>query len=253
MKNDLAFLLDTGLHLYEHQSTRNPNMPLRNLFYISREYQSMIQNQTLYSPKPVKLPAPHFIVFYNGAEPAPEKQVLQLSDCFEPRTEEPELELKVTVLNINPGYNESILAACSILQEYMLYVTRVRQHAESMSLKKAVERAVGECMEEGILSEFLRKHRAEAIEVCIFEFHAEEEWKKIRAAEYEMGLEEGISQGISQGIRQGISQGERRKLVSMVSRKWSKGLSSAQIAELLEEDLDTIEEIVAEFSGKQEL
>ena len=31
MKNDLAFIIDTDLFLYEHQSTYNPNMPLRDL------------------------------------------------------------------------------------------------------------------------------------------------------------------------------------------------------------------------------
>ena len=42
MKNDLAFILDMNLYLYEHQSTYNPNMPLRDLFYISNEYQKLV-------------------------------------------------------------------------------------------------------------------------------------------------------------------------------------------------------------------
>ena len=66
MKNDLAFIVATNLFLYEHQSTYNPNVPLRNLFYISSEYQKMVDSNKLYSSTLLEIPAPHFVVFYNG-------------------------------------------------------------------------------------------------------------------------------------------------------------------------------------------
>lgn len=66
MKNDLAFIIATNLFLYEHQSTYNPNMPLRDLFYISSEYQKLVDHKSLYSSVLQKIPAPNFIVFYNG-------------------------------------------------------------------------------------------------------------------------------------------------------------------------------------------
>ena len=68
MKNDVAFLLDNRLSLYEHQSTWNPNMPLRDLFYVSRTYQGLVKDEILCSSKRLRLPAPHFLVFYNGTE-----------------------------------------------------------------------------------------------------------------------------------------------------------------------------------------
>ena len=68
MKKDLAFIIDTELFLYEHQSTYNPNMPLRDLFYISSEYQKLVDKKSLYSSVLQKIPAPQFIVFYNGTE-----------------------------------------------------------------------------------------------------------------------------------------------------------------------------------------
>ena len=68
MKNDLAFIIGTDLFLYEHQSTYSPNMPLRNLFYISSEYQKLVDHKSLYSSCLLKVPAPQFIVFYNGTE-----------------------------------------------------------------------------------------------------------------------------------------------------------------------------------------
>ena len=68
IKNDLAFIIGTDLFLYEHQSTYNPNMPLRDLFYISSEYQKLVDHKSLYSSCLLKVPAPQFIVFYNGTE-----------------------------------------------------------------------------------------------------------------------------------------------------------------------------------------
>lgn len=68
MKNDLAFIIDMNLFLYEHQSTYNPNIPLRDLFYISAEYQKLVDRKSLYSSSLQKIPAPYFIVFYNGTE-----------------------------------------------------------------------------------------------------------------------------------------------------------------------------------------
>ena len=55
MKNDVAFLVDFQLNLYEHQSTWNPNMPLRNLFYAAKEYQTLTRDQSLYAPQLVKI------------------------------------------------------------------------------------------------------------------------------------------------------------------------------------------------------
>ena len=48
MKNDLAFLLDVVLNLYEHQSTFNPNMPTRALLYFAKLY---IRVHSIRSPR----------------------------------------------------------------------------------------------------------------------------------------------------------------------------------------------------------
>ena len=176
MKNDLAFLINLELNLYEHQSTWNPNMPLRDLFYVAKEYEQLIRKETLYSSRLVKLPVPRFLVFCNGRMPdQAEKIVLKLSDSFEKRTGEPELELKVTVLNINAGCNETLMNACRLLKEYSLYVARVRSYASQMDMNTAVNRAVEECISEGILADFLLKSRAEVVAMSIFEYDEERE------------------------------------------------------------------------------
>lgn len=197
-KNDISFVFDLELMLYEHQSTVNPNMPLRDLVYVTSVLQKRVDAAKLYGSRQVMIPAPRFVVFYNGTKAQPEKRLLRLSDAYEKPQEHPELELTVTVYNINKGCNQKIMAACRMLQEYAEYVARVREYAASMPLAAAVESAVDECIREGILSDFLKANRAEAINVWLYEFNEEE----YRQCLYEEGLEDGIKRGVEQGIEQ---------------------------------------------------
>ena len=160
MKNDLAFIINTNLFLYEHQSTYNPNMPLRDLFYISSEYQKMVDWKSLYTSTRLRIPTPNFIVFYNGTEKKEDKWVDYLSESYENMSGEPNLELKVITLNINVGHNKKLMEECQTLREYAQYVAKVRRYSEEMELNTAVERAVSESIQEGILKEFLQKNRA---------------------------------------------------------------------------------------------
>ena len=242
MKNDVAFLLDNRLSLYEHQSTWNPNMPLRDLFYVSRTYQGLVKDETLYSSKRLRLPAPHFLVFYNGTEEREERSILKLSNSFEyagTQKEEPSLELKVLVLNINQGNNKELLEVCRTLREYMIFVDRIRLYTKTMELDAAAERAVDECIHEGVLSDFLRKNRGEAIEMSIFEYDEERELKLIRRAEYEEGREDGLKQGRLAAIK------------NLVAKKLEKGKTAEQIAEDLEEEVSVIEQLMENLSHKE--
>lgn len=200
MKNDLAFIIDTNLYLYEHQSTYNPNMPLRDLFYISNEYQKLLDKKSLYSSSLQKIPAPNFIELYNGTDTLSAFSEHRLSSAFENLSGEPKLELIVTVLNINEGHNALLMEHCQTLKEYSQYVAKVRKYAAGMPLDQAVEYAVDECIKENILADFLRKNRAEVISMSIFEYDKEEEEKKLRKAEYEAGVEAGEKSGIQKGI-----------------------------------------------------
>ncbi len=190
MKNDLSFLIMDQMHLYEHQSTYTPNMPLRDLFYVADLLQEFVKNKSLYSSKRITLPNPHFVVFYNGTEEMPEKVELKLSDAFAVKTEEAELELKVQILNINPGMNETLKEKCPALKEYMIYVDKVRTYAKKMLFEEAVERAIEECIRDNVLREFLMKQKAEVFKMSIYEYDKEREWKLIRADEREIGREE---------------------------------------------------------------
>ena len=199
MKNDLAFIMDTNLYLYEHQSTYNPNMPLRDLFYICSEYQKLVDKKSLFSSTLQKIPAPNFIEFYNGSTVISDCTELRLSSAFEHLSGEPKLELVVTVFNVNEGHNAELMQHCSMLKEYAQYVARVRHYASDMPLNEAVKHAVDECIREGILAEFLARNRNEVISMSIFEYDKELEEKKLRKAEFEAGREAGHEAGFAEG------------------------------------------------------
>lgn len=194
-KNDVSFVFDFELMLYEHQSTMNPNMPLRDLFYVADLLQERTYINDLYGSSLIRIPSPRFVVFYNGTDPRSERHTLKLSDAYEKTRENPELELTVTVYNINYGFNEEIMDSCRMLKEYAMYVERVRTYAKQMPLPEAVEKVVDECIAEGILSDFLRKNRAEAIKVSIYEYDEELHFKTLFEEGHAKGLEHGIEQG----------------------------------------------------------
>lgn len=179
-KNDVSFVFDFQLMLYEHQSTVNPNMPLRDLLYVTDVLQGRIRNEDLYNRSLVKIPAPKFIVFYNGVDFQPERQTLRLSDAFEKKLEHPELELTVSVYNINLGHNTELLETCRVLKEYAQYVAQVRAFSKNMPFAEGVEEAVDYCIREGILRDFLSKNRAEAVAVSIYEYDEEKHMKAVR-------------------------------------------------------------------------
>lgn len=196
MKNDVSFILDFQLNLYEHQSTVNPNMPLRDLFYVSRVLQKLVKDNDLYGSALVKIPTPHFIVFYNGKKEQPERREYRLSDAFIKQADEPQLELIVTVININQGKNEQLLADCRDLREYSIYIEKVRNYAACMPIESAVERAVEECIKEGILADFLSENKAEVIAVSIFEYNEELYFAGLRQEGYERGKAEGKAESV---------------------------------------------------------
>lgn len=203
MKNDLAFIIDMNLLLYEHQSTYNPNIPLRDLFYISAEYQKLVNRKSLYSSFQQIIPAPYFIVFYNGTEKDEEYWENSLSEAYENLIG----KLKVITLNINEGHNKELMEQCQILREYAQYVARVRKYTKEMNLDAAIERAVNECIREGILKEFLQENRAEVIAMSIFEYNKEEEDKKLRKAEFASGYDSGYNSGYDTGFEVGKQDG----------------------------------------------
>ena len=210
VKNDAAFVVDSRLNLYEQQANANPNMPLRDLYYVAEELKRIAPPNTLHRSTKVKIPAPRFVVFYNGVSKQQERQIYKLSDLFEVKEAEPELELKVTVININPGCNEEVLEKCESLRGYMTFVENVRENRSGgMELKDAVSCAVESCIEKDILADFFREHREEIVEMWEYEFDQEVYDRVLREDGEAIGFEKGEVVGFEKGEAAGLEKGKK--------------------------------------------
>ena len=205
--NDVSYLVDNKIIvLAEHQSTINPNMPLRCLEYISRLYETLFESKEKYSRKLLNIPTPEFYVFYNGEEAYPSDKILKLSEAFIERGTETNLDLTVKVININRQNRHPVLENCQTMQEYSIFVETVRKWKE-IDTQNGFEKAVEECIENNILREYLKRKTKEVLNMLLAEYDYETDIAVQRAEEREIAFAEGIEQGIEQGIERGIEQG----------------------------------------------
>ena len=208
----MSFIVVDEMVLLEHQSTHNPNMPLRGLLYFSRLYGKYIDvnKVDVYNSSLQMLPTPRYVVLYFGERRRPYREVMRLSDSFVAGPGD--LEVTATVLNCNEGRNDAIMQACETLRGYahLLALARANE-ATGMDLWEAVHEAVSQCIEEGVLADYLTTHREEAEEM-LFTIQDEERamrvhYEAVEREAQEKGFEKGLKQGLEQGIEQGIEQG----------------------------------------------
>ena len=244
MKNDVSCIIDMMMQLYEHQSTVNPNMPLRNLFYVSDLLQKYIYEEgiDIYSRKQIKIPTPKFVVFHNGDEEQPERKEIRLSKAFSANTGETNMELVVLQININKGQNEELKAACKTLQEYAEFTERAREHRKEMELEDAIRTTIDECIRDGILKDFLLKNKAEVYHMCLYEFDVELHERVLREEEREEGRLEGIREGRLAGQQEGMQNG--KKFAKQVFKAFMSGKTPETIAEELNVPLEEVKNLV---------
>ena len=199
MKNDVSFVIDCNMCLYEHQSTYCPNMPLRGFLYFADLYKKYIKDVDLSVSRQVKIPTPHYVVFYNGTERKEQEFTQKLSDAFEDDSEGC-MELIVKTININYGYNQELMSKCKSLADYAYFVAEIRKNLENMPLQEAVEHAVDICIEKDILKDFLMEQKSEVIAMSIYEYNEE----YVRKVLFEDGVEKGYNRGAEEERIQGI-------------------------------------------------
>lgn len=208
MKNDVSFLLDGNISLWEQQGSVNSNMPIRGLIYFGNLYDQYIKVNELniYGKKLQKIPTPQYIVFYNGTEDYAPVTKLRLSDAFINKTDNSEFEWTATVYNLNRGKNEELLGRCRPLYEYMELINRIRDNQKrGMDVKNAVDAAVDSCIADGIMKDFLTKHKAEVMSVCLTEFDEKVYTEGIREEGREEGRVEGREEGREEGLKALVS------------------------------------------------
>ena len=205
MKNDISFIVESNMCLYEHQSGYCPNMPLRGLFYFSDLYKKLLKDVDLSVRKRIRIPSPRYVVFYNGLERKEEELIQKLSESYEDGNEGC-MEITVHTININRGHNRSLLEKSPSLYGYSFFVSLVREKMERMKLNEAVESAVEECIRKDILKDFLLEQKAEVVAMSIYEYN--EEYAK--KANFEAGEEEGYERGREAGREEGLEAGQAR-------------------------------------------
>ena len=234
MKNDMSFIISSTLNLYEHQSTFNPNMPIRGLMYFARLYEAYIKKHGLniYGGSPVKLPRPQFIIFYNGRNEYPDEMVLKLSDAFVPKTpDEAVLECRATMLNINYGHNSALLDSCRRLHDYSYFIAKVNEYINSgYTTEDAIGRAIDYCIENDILADILIKCKSEVTDMLLTEFDEKLYKKTIYREGYEDGVNKGFERGISEAREQAIKNSiamlksmnvPDEKIVSLIAKNYA--------------------------------
>jgi len=237
--NDLSFTIDDRIVvLAEHQSTLNENVPVRLLMYIGRVYENIVNREKLYQKKLEKIPTPEFIVLYNGKKPCPDFQELRLSTAFKDicglKLSEDgvlPLELVVQVYNINHGHNKEILGRSKNLTGYSILIGKINEYSENLPIEEAVTNAVKYCLEYGILTEFLKRHGSEVVNM-LFEEITIEEIAEIRARE---AAEEARTEGLSQGLDEAYRNVARNSL--------SEGVPIEIIQKITGLDMETIQSL----------
>ena len=226
MKNDVSFIINSDISLYEHQSTYNPNMPVRQLMYLGRQYDKYIKRtkQNMYGRKQMTLPLPRLVTFYNGTDNVPDK-VLKLSDSFPEGTDhsKADAEVRVHMYNVRPQYHSNLLVECKSLAEYSWFIEEIRSNCKKMSLEQAVDKAISEMPENFEIKRYLKGHQSEVKNMCLTEYDEAETMQLFK--------------------EEGREEGREEQLISQICRKLRKGKNTVQIAEDLEEDAARVQAI----------
>ena len=236
MKNDATILLRSSVSLWAHQSSINPNMPVRELMYLGKFYDRFIhlQKANIYGRKLVHLPVPKIVVFYNGVEGSEDETVLRLSDAFvvEGKEIEPDVEVKVRMINVNFGHNKELMAACKPLSEYAWFVQRIRDHLKDHEIEEAIDLAIKEMPKDFVIRDFLIGNKAEVRDMCITEYNETETMQMF----WEEGKEEGLKEGKEAGLKEGLLEKAMQVYENCVARGMSEedalaisGLEDAQM------------------------
>ena len=248
-ENDLSFIIDNRwIVLAEQQSTLSPNIPLRMLVYVARQYENLVFSRDIYSRKLVKIPTPELYVFYNGPQDAPVEQEMKLSDAFMAECDKIAIEVAVKFINVNYEKGAEILKRCKAMEGYSLLLHMIREECEATGeLKTAIEKCIRKCVEEGIIADFLKEHGGEVMSF-LFEKLTREECEAIREADgfeegYAKGIEKGEASGFAKGKTEGYEEGEAAGELKVAGAMKAKGMTTNEICEITGLKRSQIEEL----------
>lgn len=190
MKNDVSFIINNYLNLYEHQASLCGNLPLRGLFYFSDLYKSLYYEQAIYRKNQIKILTPIFVVFYNGVEDVPDNFDVKLSGSFINPTDSPDVEVIAHIKNINYGHNSNLYHKCSKLKEYSIFVNMVHETLNKDNKEKHADllaEIIDSCIHNNILTDILMRERGRIMECFLSHFDADEYIDFVKREGYDEG------------------------------------------------------------------
>ena len=195
--NDIAVLVDGQFILMiEHQSTINPNMPLRLLEYIARIYGNIVDSRAKFSRHLVPLARPEFYVFYTGDQKLPPESYLHLSDAFpnQPPKADLTLELKVKVCTIKSESPSPVVHSCHDLEQYVQFLELVEE-ARAAGHENPLKWAIQEAVRRNILRDYLERKGGEVLSILMTEYNYATDMAVLKEEAYEDGLFVGREEG----------------------------------------------------------
>ncbi len=210
--NDVSFIIAGDMNIYEQQSTFNPNMPVRMLQYAGHLYGKYIKQHNChqFGSKQLELPVPRLIVFYNGMSSKTDECILKLSSSFKLKSSsEPDIEVRVRMLNINYGHNKNLLDACNALGAYSWLVEEVRLHEKEIGRMRAIDRAINTMPDDFVIKRFLVLNRTEVRGMLFDDMTLEE----VRALDRRDTREEEQERILNNLLAYGINPQDAKRLV----------------------------------------
>ena len=255
MRNDLSFLIDMTLNVFEHQSTYNPNMPLRGFFYMSSAYQKYIalNHLDIYSSKRISLPLPQYYVFYNGTKNMPDESRILLTDSMThpDAAQKSSAQFSAHMININAGHSSGIMQRCPKLYQYSLFIEEIRQNQkQGAALREAVETAVDSCIRQGILTDILLGNKAEVTNMILQEYDEDLHIRNEKEISFQDGYEKGCRDAEDKVLAEKQRADDERKRADNINTLNKilmlklKGKNDEEIADSLHLPLETVHQML---------
>ena len=165
-----------------------------------------------------------------------------MSDAYIVKDGEPSLELKVKVINIRPEEHHEILEKCQVLKEYSQFMEIVQNYQISGE-EEPYKKAIKECIEKGILADYLMRKGSEVVNMLLDEYDYETDIEVQR----EEAREEGRKQGREEGQKKGREEGRIEEKSALIRKKLEKGKTISEIADDLEDTEENIAHLIEQF------
>jgi hypothetical protein len=198
--------------------------------YFAQLYQIHLSSQgkDLLGSTLVKVPAPCYVVFYNGDRELPDVSYQRLSDAFEPKGNTQGFEWTAKVINIGGNHNEDLHKRCKALYDYSSYVSRVKENLKAkMPKEDAVKEALDFAIRNNLLNGYFKSQKMEVLNMSLTEFNQEEYDRNRREEGEDIGYERGKKEAARNLLAMGLLTQEQISQATGLSVEDIRALAAA--------------------------